>query len=172
MIKDVNHTDLIIVPAVNGDRQEVIKANKDFFPWIVDHYNKGTEVASLCVGAFLLASTGLVNGRKCSTHWLAANEFRELFPDVNLVPDRIITDEHGIYTSGGANSFWNLLLHLLEKYTDRETAIHAAKYFEIEIDRYSQNSFVVFNGQRDHQDEPVPQKPRKKVQESYPQHRI
>lgn len=155
MIKDVHHTDLIIVPAVNGDRQEVINANKDFFPWIVNHYNKGTEVASLCVGAFLLASTGLVNGRKCSTHWLAANEFRELFPDVNLVPDRIITDEHGIYTSGGANSFWNLLLHLLEKYTDRETAILAAKYFEIEIDRYSQNSFVVFNGQRDHQDEPV-----------------
>lgn len=155
LIKDVHHTDLIIIPAVNGDRQEVIEANKAFLPWIVDHYKTGTEVASLCVGAFLLASTGLLKGRKCSTHWLAANEFRQLFPDVNLVPDRIITDEFGIYSSGGANSFWNLLLHLLEKYTDRETAILAAKYFEIEIDRYSQSSFIMFNGQRDHQDEPV-----------------
>lgn len=155
LIKDVHHTDLIIIPAVNGDRQEVIEANKEFLPWIVDHYKTGTEVASLCVGAFLLASTGLLKGRKCSTHWLAADEFRLLFPDVNLVPDRIITDEFGIYSSGGANSFWNLLLHLLEKYTDRETAILAAKYFEIEIDRYSQSSFIMFNGQRDHQDEPV-----------------
>lgn len=155
LIKDVHNTDLIIIPAVNGDRQEVIEANKAFFPWIIDHYKTGTEVASLCVGAFLLASTGLLKGRKCSTHWLAADEFRQLFPDVNLVPDRIITDEHGIYSSGGANSFWNLLLHLLEKYTDRETAILAAKYFEIEIDRYSQSSFIMFNGQRDHQDEPI-----------------
>lgn len=159
-ISEVHRTDLIIIPAVNGDMEKVIDQNRDFFPWIAQQYKNGAEVASLCVGAFLLAATGLVDGKKCSTHWLAANEFRKMFPGVDLVSDRIITDEHGTYSSGGASSFWNLLVYLIEKYTDREMAIFLAKYFAIEIDRHTQSPFIMFKGQRDHQDEPV-----KKAQE-------
>lgn len=159
-IEDSFKTDLIIIPAVNGDWTQVIDINKDFFPWINKQYNNGGEVASLCVGTFLLASTGLLDGRKCATHWLAEHSFRQMFPEAILVSEKIITDEKGIYCSGGANSFWNLLIYLLEKYTDRELSILAAKYFEIEIDRYSQSSFVMFRGQKEHEDEPV-----KKAQE-------
>ena len=159
-INEVQNTDLVIIPAVNGEWNKVIDMNKDFFPWINHQYNKGSEVASLCVGAFLLAATGLLQGRKCSTHWGAENDFREMFPEVDLVSERIITDEQGIYSSGGASSFWNLLLHLLEKYTTREMAILASKYYALEIDRYSQSPFTMFNGQRNHQDESV-----KKAQE-------
>lgn len=157
---EVSKTDLIIIPAVNGEMNKVIEINSEFFPWISQQYKKGAEVASLCVGAFLLAATGLVEGKKCATHWGAANDFRKMFPDVDLVSDKIITDEHGIYSSGGANSFWNLLLYILEKYTDRELAIISAKYYAIEIDRDSQSSFTMFSGQRDHQDDEV-----KKAQE-------
>jgi transcriptional regulator GlxA family with amidase domain len=156
----VRKTDLIIIPAVNGDKAEVIRSNKGFLPWIVRQHKGGADVASLCVGAFLLAATGLLNGRRCATHWVAASEFRKLFPDVNLVADRIITDEGGIYSSGGALSFWNLLLYLVEKYTDRDMAIFASKFYEIEIDRGSQSPFLIFNGQRDHKDTAV-----RKVQE-------
>ena len=126
--------------------------NKELLPWIVDKYAKGAEVASLCIGAFLLAATGLLNGKKCSTHWNAAHDFRTMFPDVELVDGSIITEEHGIYSSGGANSYWNLLLYLLEKYTDRDTAILASKYFAIDIDRNSQASFMMFEGQKNHND--------------------
>jgi transcriptional regulator GlxA family with amidase domain len=154
-IDKVRRTDLIIIPAVNGDRAEVIAANKGFLPWVARQHASGAEVASLCVGAFLLAATGLLNGRKCATHWSAAGDFRKLFPEVNLMPDHIITDEGGIYTSGGAHSFWNLLLYIIEKYTDREIAILASKFYEIEIDRDSQAPFMIFNGQKDHQDESV-----------------
>ncbi|GLU56884.1 GlxA family transcriptional regulator [Dyadobacter frigoris] len=159
-IDEIQKTDLIIIPAVNGDREAVIEANKEFFPWIVQKYEEGSELASLCVGAFLLASTGLLKGKKCATHWVAENDFRRMFPDVDLVADKIITDENGIYSSGGANSYWNLLLYLLEKYTDRNMAILASKYFEIEMDRKSQSPFIMFNGQSEHQDEPI-----KKAQE-------
>jgi len=159
-IEQIQKTDLIIIPAVNGDMKSVIELNKDFFPWITKHYKKGTEIASLCVGSFLLASTGLLQGRKCSTHWLAANEFRQLFPEIELVSEKVITDEQGIYSSGGANSFWNLIIYLIEKHTDREMAIKVAKYYEIDIDRNSQSSFTIFTGQKDHEDEPV-----KKAQE-------
>lgn len=157
VIDNIRKTDLIIIPAVNGDMENVIEINKEYLPWINKQFAGGAEVASLCMGAFLLASTGLLAGKKCATHWLGANDFKKMFPDVELVSDKIITDEQGIYSSGGAISFWNLLLYIIEKYTNRDTAITLAKYFEIEIDRYSQSPFIMFQGQKEHEDEPVKQ---------------
>jgi transcriptional regulator GlxA family with amidase domain len=152
---EVEKTDLIIIPAVNGNMEEVIEMNKGFFPWINFQYRNGAEVASMCVGTFLLAATGLLKGKKCSTHWLAHNEFRRMFPDVTLVPDRIITDEQGIYSSGGASSFWNLVLYLIEKYAGRDIAISCAKIYAVEINRDSQSPFIIFSGEKAHDDEPV-----------------
>src|SRR5690606_477864 len=110
------------------------------------------EVASLCLGAFLFASTGLLDGKKCSTHWLFANDFRTMFPEVTLVDEKIITEQNGLYSSGGASSYWNLLLHLVEKYTSREMAILAAKFFVLDISRNSQSPFSIFKGQKIHND--------------------
>ncbi len=160
LISDIKKTDLIIIPAVDGDLKKAIEINKEFFPWIIDQYKNGAEVASLCVGAFLLAATGLLNGKQCATHWVAVNEFREMFPEVNLVPEKIVTDEYGLYSSGGALSYMNLILHLVEKYAGLENAILAAKVFAIEIERGSQSPFIIFQGQKAHDDEPV-----KKAQE-------
>ena len=164
-IDDKFKTDLIIIPAVNGNWENIISQNKDFFPWINKQHKNGAEVASLCVGTFLLAATGLLDGKKCATHWMAQNDFRKMFPEVELVSEKIITDEQGVYSSGGACSFWNLLLYIIEKYTDRALAIQFAKYFEIEIDRSNQSAFIMFSGQRDHQDECV-----KKAQEFIEKH--
>lgn len=164
-INDAYKPDLVIVPPVNGEWSQVIEMNKAFFPWLREQHKAGTEVASLCVGTFLLASTGLLDGKTCATHWFAANDFRKMFPDINLVSEKIITDENGIYSSGGANSFWNLILYLIEKYVDREIMLLCAKMYEIEIDRGSQASFSIFSGQKDHQDEPV-----KKAQEFIENH--
>jgi len=155
LLKDIEKTDLVVIPALFGDMKSAITQNQELLPWINEQYNKGAEVASLCVGAFLLASTGLLNGKKCSTHWGFQNEFREMFPDVEIVDGSIITEEHRIYSSGGAKSYWNLLLHLVEKYTDRETAILASKYFAIDIDRESQLAFAMFQGQKNHNDDVI-----------------
>ena len=153
--QDVDKTDLVIIPAVQGDLQQALELNKEFIPWITQQYKGGAEVASLCMGAFLLAATGLLKERKCATHWMAANEFRRMFPDVDLVADKIITDEVGIYSSGGAFSYLNLILYLIEKYAGRAIAVICAKIFQIEIDRDSQSPFIMFKGQKDHDDEPV-----------------
>jgi transcriptional regulator GlxA family with amidase domain len=160
LLKDVDKTDLIIIPAIDGEMKNALEKNKDFIPWIIKQYTNGAEVASLCLGAFLLASTGLLKGKKCATHWMAENDFRKMFPDVQLVTERIITDEQGIYSSGGAFSYLNLILYLIEKYAGRELAILSAKVFAIEIERNSQLSFSIFQGQKEHEDEPI-----KKVQE-------
>jgi transcriptional regulator GlxA family with amidase domain len=129
--------------------------NKEFIPWLTKQYKAGAEIASLCIGSFLLASTGLLKGRKCSTHWVAAGQFRAMFPDVELVEDKIITDEHGIYSSGGAYSGLNLIMYIVEKYAGREAALYCAKTFEIDIERGSQSQFIIFHGQKEHGDEPI-----------------
>jgi transcriptional regulator GlxA family with amidase domain len=155
LLADVPKTDLVIIPAVDGDPARALENNREFLPWIMEQYRAGAEVASLCVGAFLLAATGLLNGRQCTTHWAAAPDFRRMFPEVELVEDRLITDEHGIYSSGGAFSYLNLVLYLIEKFAGRDMAITCAKVFQIDIERVSQSSFIVFNGQKEHGDEPI-----------------
>lgn len=152
---DKTQADLIFIPALFGDIPKAVAANQPLVPWIVNQYQRGAEVASLCVGAFLLASTGLLDGRKCSTHWGFINEFRQMYPNVEVVDGSIITEENRLYSSGGANSYWSLLLHLVEKYTDRETAILASKYFAVDIDRTNQSAFAMFTGQKTHQDEAI-----------------
>jgi transcriptional regulator GlxA family with amidase domain len=127
------------------------------YEWINRQYKAGAEIASMCSGAFILASTGIMDGKSCSTHWSFANAFREQYPKVNLHSDRLITDEKGIYTNGGAYSFLNLLVYLIEKYYDRKTAIHCSKVFQIELDRTSQSAFAIFTGQKQHGDTIVQQ---------------
>ncbi|WP_375433887.1 GlxA family transcriptional regulator [uncultured Hymenobacter sp.] len=152
---DITTTDLVIIPALDGDLGQALEVNREFIPWIISQYKQGAEVASLCLGAFLLAATGLINGRQCTTHWAAVADFRRMFPDVELVEDKLITDEHGIYSSGGAFSYLNLVLYLVEKYAGREMAVLCAKVFQIDIERVSQSAFIIFQGQKEHGDELV-----------------
>lgn len=155
LIDEISHTDLIIIPPMSGEMKNVVSLNKKYVPWIMQQYKKGAEVASLCVGSFILADTGLLNGKKCSTHWQSAYLFRRMFPDVELVDEKIITDYNGIYTSGGSNSYWNLLIYLIEKYTNHELAIRTSKYFEVEMDRDNQSQFRIFEGHKLHGDEQI-----------------
>lgn len=148
LLADAEKADLVIIPAISGDLAKTVTANEAFVPWIVEQYQHGAEVASLCVGAFLLASTGLLNGKECSSHWKTAPEFREMFPEVTLVDGRIVTEQQGVYSSGGATSYWSLLLHLVEKHAGRDVSIMASKIYALEIDRKSQSPFVMFNGQK------------------------
>jgi transcriptional regulator GlxA family with amidase domain len=154
-IPDISKTDLIIIPSLNHNYEQAVKANGQLIGWIEQQYKNGAEIASICTGAFLLASSGLLDGRTCSTHWAAADTFRTLFPKVDLQADRLITDENGIYTNGGAYSFLNLVIYLVEKYFDRQTAIYCSKVFQIEMDRESQSAFTIFTGQKQHGDEMV-----------------
>jgi transcriptional regulator GlxA family with amidase domain len=154
-IATISKTNLIIIPSLNHNYDKAVKGNQVMIDWIDRQYQAGAEVASICTGAFLLASSGLLDGKKCSTHWAAAENFRTKFPKVHLETDKVITDEKGIYTNGGAYSFLNLILYLVEKHYDRQTAIYCSKVFQIDIDRQSQSPFTMFTGQKIHGDEMV-----------------
>ncbi len=152
-ISDITKADLIIIPSLNHNYNLALKGNESLIPWLKHQYKNGSEIATICSGAFMLAATGLVDGKNCSTHWSVSEAFKLLFPNVHLKTDSIVTDENGIYTNGGAYSFLNLIIYLIEKYFDRQTAIYCCKVFQIEIDRNTQSEFVIFTGQKHHDDE-------------------
>jgi transcriptional regulator GlxA family with amidase domain len=157
-IDDILKTDLIIIPSnLLRSGEELSPDNKAIMEWVSRQYKGGASVASICTGAFFLAASGLLDGRSCSTHWAYADAFRQTFPKVRLQDDRLITDEHGIYTNGGAYSFLHFMIYLVEKYYDRQTAIYCSKTLQIEMDRTSQAVFSMFAGQKQHDDGMVQQ---------------
>lgn len=167
LISEVKKTDLIIIPSLQGDQREATALNLEFIPWILAQRSQGAEVACLCIGAFFLAATGLLNNRPCTTHWQLAGKFTEMYPEAKLVPSQLITDEDGIYTSGGAFAYLNLLVYLVEKYAGREMAITIAKAFIIDIDRKSQSPFIIFEGQKAHDDTAI-KMAQEFIEENYP----
>ena len=153
-IEEVDKTDVIIISSVAGDMDKALLNNESIIEWIrTKRIENDTEVASLCRSAFILAETGLLNGKGCATHWVVQPKFKQKYPEINLLSEKIISEDRGIYTSGGAYSFLNLVLYLIEKYYGRETAIWCSKMAEIDFDRFNQNQFVIFSGQKEHNDE-------------------
>src|SRR5258707_1850972 len=148
-------TDVIIIPLLCGDFSKVMENNREYAGWLLAQHTRGAEIVSLCVGSFFLASTGLLDDRRCAIHWAAKNEFTGMFPRVQVIDDTIITDEQGIYTCGGGYSYLNLLLYIIEKHLGREMSILASKMFEIDIERKSQQPFIIFVGQKKHGDAEV-----------------
>src|SRR6516225_8989877 len=91
-ISAITKTDLIIIPSLNHNYQKTVKANQLLIDWIEQQYKQGAEIASICTGAFLLASSGLLDGKTCSTHWSAAADLKAMFPKVDVQADQLITD--------------------------------------------------------------------------------
>lgn len=145
--------DLVIVPAMHLDCiTETLLKEKKMINWIHKQYEKGASIASLCIGAFIVASTGLLDGKRTTTHWIGSPFFKQLFPKVNLEDDKIIVDEGRFYSSAGAFSFTSLIIYLIEKFCGREMALAASKVFMVQVHDSSQHSFSIFSQQRNHED--------------------
>jgi transcriptional regulator GlxA family with amidase domain len=154
-LQEVTQTDLIVIPAVHGDLREAIDMNREVIEWVKQQHAQGAEIAAFCIGAFLLAETGLLDGKTCSTHWGSAHELQQMFPNIKVQSEKIVTESEGLYSSGGAYAFTNLVVYLIEKYGGRELAILTAKAFMIDVDKNTQSVFTIFNGQKEHEDEMV-----------------
>src|SRR5215204_1873002 len=155
-ISRLAHSHLVVVPSsLIRNYQNATEGNKQLIDWISQQYKQGADIASMCTGIFALAAAGLLEGKTCSTHWAVSENFKSLFPNVRLQTEKLITDEHGIHTNGGAYSFLNLIIYLVEKYYDRQTAIYCSKIFQIDINRQSQAEFIIFSNQKLDNDAPV-----------------
>ena len=147
--------DLILIPSVGDEVLESLKVLRPFVPWIKSCAAKGARVVSTCTGAFLLAETGLLDGRIATTHWFFADLFRKTYPKVKLHPEHLIVDEDNVITSGAATSFLDLVLYLIELYCGHEAAVTTAKVLLIEMGRHTQLPYTIFWKHKMHADREI-----------------
>lgn len=156
LMNDRKVYDLVLIPAMHFTHIEyTLQHETAMVKWIRKQYDRGADIASMCLGAFVLASTGLLDGKRATTHWMGAAYFNQLFPNIKLEDDKIIIDEGRIYTSGAAFAFTSLMIYLIEKFCGRDMALAASKVFMIQVHDSSQYAFSIFNLQRNHEDRDI-----------------
>ena len=154
-LDQVHDIDLLLIPAIEFDIEAKLQANAAAIPQIKRLYDAGAAVGSMCTGSFLLAATGLLDGRRATTHWAMASQFRRMYPEVQLEDERIIIDNGRLYCAGGATSFMNLVLYLVEKHCGRATAIAASQMLLIDYAKPAQSLYAVFSPLLNHGDEAI-----------------
>ncbi len=158
--------DLVWVPAAGLDLETVVASgfdvdaavarNAKVIPWLQRQAARGAEIAGVCSGVALLAAAGLLDGRRATTHWALADQFRQRFPKVEWRPEYLVTDAAGVYCGGGVNAASDLSLYLVEKLCGREVAAECAKAMLIEMPRIWQVAFAHLDvGREQHQDEAI-----------------
>jgi transcriptional regulator GlxA family with amidase domain len=155
LLEDVRATDILLIPSIEFDIERKLARNKEAVPHLMRLRKKGAELASMCTGTFLLASTGLLKHKSATTHWYAAPAFRTMFPDVKLEDHKVIVDENGLYSSGGATSSMHLGLYLTEKYCGKATANALSRMLLLESKETFQTRFSIFLPQTQHGDEAI-----------------
>jgi transcriptional regulator GlxA family with amidase domain len=153
-MNDVEKTDLILIPSITNI-EKTIKYSGDIIEWLIRRHKDGARIASVCTGAFLLAETGLLNGKTATTHWGFVDAFRKKYPLVKLKPERIITDEGDLFCAGALAAGMDLAVYLVEKYCGHEIAVQCSKSLLHEMGRDSQAPYSVFQFQKKHGDAAV-----------------
>ena len=153
-IHDVPGTDLIVVSSIL-DIDRTLAVQREAIDWLKDHYRRGSHIATICTGAFVLAETGLLDGKTATTHWGFADQFQKRYPRIELKPERLITDEGDLFCSGGYNAGIDLSLYLVEKYCGHEVALQSSKSVISDIGRTSQAPYAIFQLQKKHHDDQI-----------------
>jgi transcriptional regulator GlxA family with amidase domain len=152
---DIKDVDLIVIPSQSFFFDPQNETHIERIKWLKEWYQKGADLASICTGAFTLASTGLLDGKSATTHWGMAKQFRKAFPSVDLRIDLMVTDEGRLFCGGGITADLNLSLYLIKKYCGREIALQSARCMLVDLDRISQAPFAVFNPEKNHSDREI-----------------
>ena len=151
-IADVDQTDVILVPPLLPNIGPPPKRMTAVLSWLVDQHRIQTRIAALCTGTFILAETGLLDGKQATTNWQYARMFRRRYPRVRLQPEKVITEDSGLICTGAATSFFQLALYLIENFGSEELARSCAKALLVDPNRESQAPYAMLELPRDHGD--------------------
>jgi transcriptional regulator GlxA family with amidase domain len=156
-IKDIRNTDIIIVPASGWDVLEHIAQHSALVPWLREWHAQGAWIAGVCSGVAFLAETGLLDGRRATTHWALADIYRQRYPKVLWQPEHFVTEDGRLLCSGGIYASIDLSLYLVEKFCGHEVALQCAKSLLVSMPRSSQSGYSVLPLSRPHSDEKIRQ---------------
>lgn len=154
-IHELKSTDLIFIPGFLMPFEFKENIHPEIIEWLKEWHEKGVIISSTCTGTFLVAETGLLDGRTATTNWYFSKMFRKLYPEVELKPQRLITEENRIISSGATTSFFNLCVYLIEKFGSGELALYCSKSLLIDPSKTSQSHYMVFDFQKEHSDETI-----------------
>lgn len=152
-IADHKVTYVIVPPSIIMPQH--MKPVPEAAAWLLERHASGTTLCSVCAGAFVLAETGLMNGRRATTHWAFARQLAERFPEIKLADENIVVDEGDIMTAGGILAWTDLGLLLVERLLGPATMLATAKFLVIEPPRNSQRPFALFLPRFDHSDDAI-----------------
>ncbi|MGE0734323.1 MAG: GlxA family transcriptional regulator [Alphaproteobacteria bacterium] len=147
--------DIVLAPPIDHDVGRSIQENYAFIPWLQRCGSAGSILTSPCTGSFMLAEAGLLDGRAATTHWFLTDEFHRRYPAVRLKGDRILVEDGSVITAGGATSFLNLCLYIVEKQYGPEAAVAASKVMLVDIDKTSQLPYSFFRAAPQQHDDKI-----------------
>ena len=127
----VNHPDIDVLIVAGGVVTEEL-AKQHVSAWIQRAATNSSIVASVCTGAFLLARAGLLAGKQATTHWEDQQDLQEMFPNIDVIPDRRWVDAGNIITSGGISAGIDMSLHIVERLMGRSLAERTARQMEFD----------------------------------------
>lgn len=154
-ITELGPVDLVMVSASGPLPEEWMARHAAIPPWLAERYRSGTRIAGVCSGVAFLAEAGLLDGRRATTHWGVAEGFRRRYPNVDWETDLLITEDAGLYCSGGVNAASDLGLHLVERLCGRDVAIKCSKALLLDMPRTCQSGYALLPLTRPHDDEKV-----------------
>jgi transcriptional regulator GlxA family with amidase domain len=154
-LEEVIQTDFILIPPFIPLPDPAAGNGAQLRTWIISHHKRRTPVAAMCTGVFLLAETGLLNGKSATTNWQFARKFRNRFPEVRLDIERLLTEEDGLMCTGAATSNFNLGLKIIDRYGSNELATVCSKALLVDPNRESQMPYFIHHQKRGHSDPEV-----------------
>lgn len=154
-IDDIQQTDLILLTAPGADEVERTVRKTSLIPWLRAAHDRGTYIGGVCSGVAFVAETGLLDGRRATTHWAVAELFKQRYPKVLWQPEHFVTEDAGLFCSGGVYASIDLSLYLVEKFCGHDIAVQCAKSLLVSLPRSRQSGYGVTPLSRPHNDERI-----------------
>ncbi|HZW20960.1 GlxA family transcriptional regulator [Noviherbaspirillum sp.] len=155
-VADIDATDIVIVPSIllGAHGWEPARYPR-LVAWLERMHRRGALLCSACSGIFLLAETGLFDGRDATVHFGYARQFSTAFPAVPIHPERVLVVSgvrEELVSSGASMSWHDLVLYLIARYVGATGAQEVARMFALQWHQDGLTPYIVFEGRRDHSD--------------------
>jgi len=160
-LTDAERPDILILPGIveavlsTSHIQSILEKYKNWYPKLREWHAAGTVIAACCSSNLLVAAIGLAKGRPLTCHWATEPAVKALFPNENFQTRKMIFDHGDIVSMGGATSIGQMMLHLIERFGNRELSMLTAKMLLIDPERGEQAPFALFSPNKKHQDDLV-----------------
>jgi len=154
-ISSIRRTNLIFIPTTGLNLDNLGELYAPVLPWLRRWHDRGASIAAVCSGVGLLAATGMLDGKRATTHWGLAETFRKKYPKVRWMPELMVTEDRGFYCGGGVHAALDLSLYLVEKFCGHEVAVQTSKALLIDTPRAWQSGFAIVPLKTDHTDDAI-----------------